>query len=137
MGGPRGDREEISRGVANECVKERARARAGVNAEGHHHRCYLNVFVGREGVEGVEEGPGGGVIGSSMCRQRGEPYRESVNQFVCRLALWFYSREEILGVQERERGAEEETVRGGSERASARGIEMLLMPGRAIGDKQK
>jgi len=74
-GGPRGG---IERGVVSERVKECVRA--GVSApERHHHRCYLNVFVGGR--------RGGGVINVQV---EESCTRESANQFVCRRALWFY-----------------------------------------------
>lgn len=58
------------------CIKEWARAGGGVDEGGrtrvrHHHRCYLNIFVGDQ--------RGGGVINVQV--------EESANRFVCRRAL--------------------------------------------------
>jgi len=124
-------RRNRERGVASERVKECVRA--GVSApERHHHRCYLNVFVGGR--------RGGGVINVQV-EERAAHERALTNSFAG-ARYGFTSREEVGCEKDRadeEGGSERETTRDGSERASAsaRGIEMLLMPGRAIGDKQK
>lgn len=95
-GGPRGG---IERGVASEHVKECVRA--GVSApERHHHRCYLNVFVGGR--------RGGGVINVQVEESHTE--RALTNSFAG-ARYGFTSREEVARARETEEG------RGGRERA--------------------
>lgn len=102
-GGPRGG---IERGCCERACK-RVRARAGVSApERHHHRCYLNVFVGGR--------RGGGVINVQVEESYTE--RALTNSFAG-ARYGFTSREEVEsekeiewarreGASERRRGTE-------------------------------